>query len=261
MFQSSDGEDLQEGKEAEYVVDEESMEEEEEAKMELWDEEEEDQSEINATTAKKFKRNPSDKSPCPFCTFECLHLSTLINHVSRMHFKSQLLQQMEDHGMERKKKRGWGYRCPECGKQVKTRDLLAMHWGATHRRVLDFLHGENLTLFHPLREKNAPQIPIRETRCPLCKSAFSTVSFLKQHLSGCHFATQIRTVLEKEGRAHGCEMRCPECGKEAAGRRSGERGSEAGNLVMHYGSRHGRVLDFADEKLRRWLEGLGIRRQ
>ncbi len=172
MLQSSDGEDLQEGKEAEYkVMDEEGKEEEEEeAKMELWDEEEElsstteeeeeeEHCENNSKRAKESKRKPRDRkssamSACPFCAFECLHLSTLMNHVSRMHFKRQLLQQMEDHGggvvAKKRLKRGvgkrggGGYQCPECRKPVNNRELLVVHWGGTHRKVLGFLHGAHL---------------------------------------------------------------------------------------------------------------------
>ncbi len=101
-----------------------------------------------------------------------------------------------------------------------------------------------------MREKNSPQRPIRETKCPLCPSTFRTMSFLKQHLSASHFYVQIKEVLRKE--SCGSMLRCPDCGREEE--------AVKGNLVIHYGSRHNRVLDFADEKLRRWLKGLGVQR-
>ncbi len=220
---------------------------------------------------------PSRRSlPCPFCDFASPNPSGLVKHLSYKHFREKLLEQLKERGVQVDSRDPDSFRCPECEQVIGgQKDCLVRHWGATHRRALDFLRGDDLVcalyknsisrLFLPLHKslffqkffppvkRFAPHVPIRETCCPLCEKYFSdtfaTAASLKTHLSKAHFGAKIGRALEERARREGKRWLCPECGLKAP----------KGELVAHYGSRHSKVLDFVDERLRRWLERLGVR--
>ena len=64
-------------------------------------------------------------------------------------------------------------------------------------------------------------------------------SLLGDSRNSCHFSR------------FGDPLVCPVCKVDSLGRYK---------MVRHYGARHGRILDFVDEDVKRKLEGMGVKK-
>ena len=159
---------------------------------------------------------------CQLCSSQSFRKkSSFLNHLAGVHFKEELRQKLGDPTCSR---------CPECGKEMKTTELIR-HVGVSHRYLEQITPwpeklGRNYKRKRFSREDEAFEyespIPTRKKlkkseseeektgglwRCHLCKSKpFVSKSRLYYHQSLVHFKENLLEMLDDPSK-------CPECGK------------------------------------------------
>jgi hypothetical protein len=149
---------------------------------------------------------------CKICAVKSKGMTEYLRHLSKVHFKHKLLSCVPKTSP---------FKCPakDCDVTKKDRFNIALHYGMTHKIVLNLL-------------QEMPDDALNEeveATCKLCHQSFTAHRYLYTHLSDTHFGVELDADLPKSG-----PWKCPKCSYI---------GNDPRALRVHYGVRHKIVLN------------------
>ena len=212
----------------------------------------ENQIKTTVATTTKIQMPPSTTigTQCSICPKQCRDRSDLLAHYSILHFKGELMKQMELLGYVDEKNS-----CPLCTVKLRDKTSLVRHFGVVHKMVLKFVnlkmeqsksnlaasniqvnevHNQigtqlNKTELHQEKRTHFSKTECTSWSCHFCAvPPFKEKRSLHYHISGVHFKDQIKAIL---GDTDICPE--PDCGKQV---------SKYSDLIRHVGVVH-RYLD------------------
>ncbi len=219
--------------------------------------------EMERESEKDSKALNSDKSEyikCVLCISVFPSYALLKQHICRSHYKEQLTHLWgEDKPIKP---------CPECGTvlniQYSMKERIAMHLGATHDKIFQFLPPDILEWLKKLepkgfRHKRRSLLDIGNISnnkvaaamfgCPLCPVSTEHLSDLKQHLSSMHY----RNKLNKLWLGSNYETPCHIC-KHVLTQATEDKINQKIAVAQHLGVNHGMIHKVATQEVKKMLK-------